>query len=217
MSSSARYVPAAGRAWLTRLYDPMVGVTMRESRWRPLVAALAVESFSGGETIVEVGAGTGAQSLELAAACEHARVIAVDGDPSVLAIARRKAGAEPIDWRLGLADDLPAETGSTDAVVMTLLLHHLDADGKRAALAEVRRVLRPGGRLVVADWGRPRGPAGAAGARTLQVFDGAAGIADHLAGRLPDFVIEAGFERQQVRLRMPTVWGTLEVLTARRA
>jgi ubiquinone/menaquinone biosynthesis C-methylase UbiE len=214
--SSSRYVPAAGRAWLTRFYDPMVAVTMRESRWRPLVAALAVEDFSGGENVVEVGAGTGAQSLAIADTYEYARVIAVDGDPAVLAIARRKIDATLVDWRIGLADDLPVETGAADTAVMTLLLHHLDADGKRAALSEVRRVLLPGGRLVVADWGRPSGPAGAAGARTLQIFDGAAGIVDHLAGRLPDFFVEAGFEPPQVRLRMPTIWGTLEVLTATR-
>ncbi len=212
MSSAPRYVPAAGWAWLTRAYDPMVGVTMRESRWRRAVTRAAVEGLPGGSLVVDVGAGTGRQSLELAAA--GASVVAVDGDPRALAIAQRKPGAGAVVWRAGLADDLPVETGSADAVVMTLLLHHLDPAGKRAALSEAARVLRSGGRLCVADWGQPGGPAVAAGARALQVFDGAAGIADHLAGRLPSFLAGAGFAEPQRRARLATVWGTLEVLTA---
>jgi ubiquinone/menaquinone biosynthesis C-methylase UbiE len=211
-----RYVPAAGHAALTRLYDPMIGLTMREGRWRARLARLAVEGFEGGETVVDVGAGTGAQSLELADADQYARVLAVDGDPQALAIAQRKVGAELIDWRTGMAGDLPVPTGAADAVVMTLLLHHLDAAGKRAALGEALRVLRPGGRLCVADWGVPRGLLPALGARMLRRVDGAAGLDDQLAGALPRVIEAAGFEPPRLHERLATVWGTLELLVARR-
>lgn len=211
-----RYVPAAGRAWLTRAYDPAIALTMREGRWRDALAREAVAGFSGGETVVDVGAGTGAQSLALADADQYARVLAVDGDPSAIAIAQRKVGAELIDWRIGLADDLPVATGAADAVVMTLLLHHLDAAGKDAALAEAMRVLRPGGRLCVADWGRPRGLVPAAGARVLRVVDGAAGLDDQLAGALPHVIEAAGFRRPRQIGSVGTVWGTLDLLVAQR-
>ena len=200
------FVPAAGRAAFTRLYDPVLALTMRERRWRGVVAALA-----GGGVVVEVGAGTGAQTVHLAG-----EVVAVEPDPAVLAIARGKAGAASVDWRAGMADALPVDDGVADAVVMTLLLHHLNADGKRAALGEALRVLRPGGRLCVADWGRPGGVVPRLGARALRAIDGAAGLDDPLAGRLPEAIAAVGFAPPRRHGRLGTVWGTLELLTAER-
>jgi ubiquinone/menaquinone biosynthesis C-methylase UbiE len=208
--ADARYVPAAGRAWLTRAYDPVLALTMRERRWRGALAGLA-----GGGLVVDVGAGTGAQSLILASR-DGTRVLAVDGDPAALSIARRKPGADAVDWRVGLAASLPVETGAADAVVMTLLLHHLDAGGKRAALGDALRVLRPGGRLCVADWGTPRRALPKLGARVLRAVDGAAGLDDHLAGGLPAVIAGAGFGEPRLCGRVPTVWGTLELLVASR-
>lgn len=97
---------------------------------------------------------------------------------------------------------------------MSLVLHHLAPAVKRRALAEVARVLRPGGQLHIADSGRPATPLLRVIFFALQLIDGFEGTREHAAGRLPAFLHDAGFEdvRRYGRLRTP--WGTLELLAA---
>jgi ubiquinone/menaquinone biosynthesis C-methylase UbiE len=214
MGAEARYVPAAGRPGLTGVYDAVTRVTMRERLFRGRLLGQVLDDLSAGGRIVDVGAGTGTLAIALSAAAPGAEVVGVDGDPEVLAIARAKAGAEFVEWRHARADPLPFTDGSCDRVVMSLLLHHLDASGKGAALAEAYRVLREGGRLHIADWGRPQGPLTAAGLFTLALFDGFDGIRDHAAGRLPLFIESAGFGTPELHDRLRTAWGSLELLSA---
>jgi ubiquinone/menaquinone biosynthesis C-methylase UbiE len=214
-ASGDRYVPAAGRAGLTRFYDAIVTLTMREGAWRPVVVARVAAHVPTGGRIVDLGAGTGTLAIALAAARPDAEVVAVDGDPEALAIAARKPTADRVRWRRGLAGELELEDATADAVVLSLLLHHLGPDAKRAALRDARRVLRPGGRLHVADWGRPADLVQRLGFGALQLLDGAEGTRDHAAGRLPAIIREAGFDEPERLRRLRTVAGTLELLEAR--
>jgi ubiquinone/menaquinone biosynthesis C-methylase UbiE len=214
MAASERYVPAAGRRAFTRLYDPVVALTMREATFRGRLCAQVLDGLAPGTPVVDVGCGTGTLAIALAAG--GAEVIGVDGDPEILALARAKAGADAVQWRKGLATALALAGESAERVVMSLLLHHLDADAKRAALAEAMRILRPGGRLHVADWGRPRDPLMRGAAWALQRIDGAQGLAEHLDGRLYGLLADAGFSAVALHDRLRTGWGSLELLSARR-
>lgn len=212
-SATDRYVPAAGRG-LSALYDPALALTMREGAWRPALVQRVVAG--GAPDVIDVGCGTG--TLAVALARVGARVTGVDGDGEILDRARakaRRAGVE-IDWREGLADALLVPDASADAAVCSLLLHHLQPAAKAAALAECRRVLRPGGRLHVADWGRPADPLQRAAFLGLQLLDGFANTADHAAGRLAALIAGAGFRSVTEHDRLRTVWGTLELLEAER-
>ena len=209
-----RYVPAAGRRAFTRLYDPVVALTMREATFRGRLSAQVLDGLAPGGTVVDVGCGTGTLAIALAAA--GAEVVGVDGDPEVLALARGKPGAEAVQWRKGPATALPLAGESAERVVMSLLLHHLATDAKRTALAEAVRVLRPGGRLHVADWGRPRDPVMRGAARALMLVDGAEGLREHLDGRVAGLLADAGLSAVAVHARLRTGWGSLELLSARR-
>ena len=117
----------------------------------------------------------------------------------------------------GLSTDLPFPEASFDVVLSSLFFHHLTRPEKRRTLAEVRRVLKPGGSLHVADWGRPGDPLMAMLFLVVRTFDGFAVTADNARGALPELFEEAGFEAVRERRRLRTTLGTIALFSARRA
>jgi SAM-dependent methyltransferase len=214
LTDPIRYIPAAGHARLTALYDPAMALTMRERAFRP--ALLQAVLAAGPQLVVDVGCGTGTFALMLAEADPRVEVRGFDGDEAVLERARAKVSpqANRLSFEHSLAGELPVESGSADVVTASLLLHHLAPVAKLAALAEARRVLRPNGRLVIADWGRPRDPLTRAGFLALRLLDGFENTRDHAAGRLPLMIEHAGFSSVRIVQRWRTVWGSLELISA---
>ena len=209
-------MPAAGRAVFSRFYDPALRITLREAAWRP---HLIEEVLAGGpRSVLDLGCGTGTLTVAMERAAPEVRLTGADGDPEILARARAKAGpASSIEWVESYAQSLPFEDGSFDRVVSTLVFHHLVPDAKREALAEARRVLAPGGRLHIADMGRPHDPLMRLIFRVnVQTLDGMENTRDHAAGRLPRFVEEAGFQNVRIGRRLRTGAGSLELVHAER-
>ena len=198
-----------------RFYDKSIALTMREERWRPLLCSRALSGVPADGHVVDVGSGTGTLAISLSDARPDVTITAVDGDEEILALARAKRGADRVRWRSGLADDLPLETASVDSVVTSLVMHHLDWSAKQRALKEIVRVLRPAGRLHIADWGHPATPLLRASFFVLQILDGFDGTRDHAAGRVPELVRACGFCDVHVYRRLRTAWGTLELLESR--
>jgi ArsR family transcriptional regulator len=96
----------------------------------------------------DLGCGTGVVSAALAPFVE--RVVAVDASAAMLQAARKRLQRmRNIDLRRGELEALPIDDGRLDAATLMLVLHHLPEPG--LALKEVARVLKPGGRVVVAD------------------------------------------------------------------
>lgn len=109
-------------------------------------------AIAPGETVVDVGSGTGL--LTLAAAATAQKVWAIDVAPAMSEYLRAKAqsaGLENVETVTASAVSLPLIDQAADVVVSNYCLHHLRAEEKARALAEMRRVLVPGGRLVIGD------------------------------------------------------------------
>jgi ubiquinone/menaquinone biosynthesis C-methylase UbiE len=217
VSEEPRYIPAARWRVFSRVYDPMLALTMREGHFRRAMRDRVDAALPHGGRVLDVGCGTGTFAISLAASRPDVEVIGIDGDPEILALARAKRGADAVEWREGLAGELPFEDGSFDVVTTSLVLHHLLREQKREAMAEARRVLKSGGGFVIADWGRPHDPLMSGAFWVSQAIDGFDRTADHRAGRLPRFLEEAGFTGVERFDRLRTVAGSLDLLVARDA
>jgi len=128
-------------------------------RWRRRAVALALEK--GPRRILDLATGTGDLALLLKASAPEAEVVGADFAPPMLEIARKKASARGLSVAFQEADALalPFPDGSFDAVTIAFGFRNF-AD-YRKALAELRRVLAPGGRLVILEFPPP--PKGAFG------------------------------------------------------
>jgi len=101
--------------------------------------------------VLDLGGGTGSTSRAVLDARPGARVVLVDENPEMLAVARDFLPAAGVERTIvaDLADPLP--DGPFDLVVSALAVHHLDGAQKRALFAGVHRALAPGGRFALAD------------------------------------------------------------------
>jgi ubiquinone/menaquinone biosynthesis C-methylase UbiE len=212
-----RYLPALRFRALTRFFDPLISRGLPERRFKQRLLEQAAPK--PGQRLLDLGCGTGTLAIMAKAAQPEAEVVGLDADPEILVLARGKAEAAGtgVWFEQGLATELPYEDRSFDHVLSTLFFHHLTGADKRRTAAEVGRVLRPGGELHVADWGRPSDPLmWAALFGTVRLFDGLERTRDNAAGALPEIFTQGGLERAAETGRMRTVFGTLALYRARK-
>lgn len=158
--------------------------------------------------VLEIAIGTG---RNLAFYAADVRLTGIDLSPAMLELARQRGAAlgRAVDLRLGDAQALPFDDASFDAVVSTLALCTIPDPGR--AVAEARRVLRPGGRIVLLDHVRSPSRAVRLVQRLLDpILVRFAG--DHLLRELVEHVEAAGFQVEHVERSR---WGIVERLTAR--
>jgi ubiquinone/menaquinone biosynthesis C-methylase UbiE len=208
-----QFVPALRFDALTRLYDPIVAITSRETAFKRRLLEHA--RIKDGEAVLDLACGTGTLAIEIKKANPKAKVSAIDGDHAILAKAEQKAkeAGVRIGFQRGLSNELPYDGRSFDVVVSTLFFHHLTDEDKADTAEEVKRVLRLGGRVLIADWGRPQDPLMRMVFLNVQFLDGFSNTASNVAGKLPEFLRDAGLKRVSVVDRMRTPLGTIEIVS----
>lgn len=142
-------------------YDS-VGAMMsfgQDPRWRAaLVAAIDPQP---GQRILDVATGTGMVAFALADACPDCEVVGLDQSPDMLGRARARLAATPklqgrISFIHGEAEHLPFADAEFDALSFTYLLRYVDDTA--ATMRELARVVRPGGRIGMVEFGVPSQP-----------------------------------------------------------
>jgi len=214
--SPPEIVPALGFAWLTPLYDAVMAVTMREKLFRS--ALIGQAAIGPRHEVLDLACGTGTLAVMICAQDRAAKVTGLDADPQVLEIARRKAreAGVAVKFDEGFSNRLPYPDGSFDRVVSSLLFHHLSSPNKVATAVEVFRVLRPGGEVHVADWGRPANAVMGSLFLMVRLLDGFPNTRENVQGKLADIFRAAGFVDVKQTGAMSTLFGTLAFYRALR-
>jgi demethylmenaquinone methyltransferase/2-methoxy-6-polyprenyl-1,4-benzoquinol methylase/phosphoethanolamine N-methyltransferase len=167
---------------------------LRELRQR--TAALA--QIQPGEKVLDVGCGTGTLAMEVETLVgATGRVFGIDPGAQQIARARSKAARRnlPVEFQVGVIEHLDFPDQTFDVVLSTIMMHHLSNTLKRQGLAEITRVLKPAGRLVIADFKRPEERA----AQPVRFGAGGSRVQD-----LVELVQEAGFsEVETEEMRLP--------------
>jgi ubiquinone/menaquinone biosynthesis C-methylase UbiE len=140
-----------------RMNEVVSQIAFAGRRGRVYRQIVSLAGVRPGDSVLDVGSSSGYLARKLAAAAGPAgHVTGVDPSEAAIAHARRRGGG--LTFIVGVAQDLDLPDSSFDVVTCTLALHHVPARKREAALREMYRVTRPGGRLLVADFDPTRRP-----------------------------------------------------------
>lgn len=216
-SERNQFVPALGFAGLTPLYDAALAIATREQVWRPALAEQVAPR--SGETIIDVGCGTGTLAIMLKRREPDARVVGIDPDPEALTIAERKATREglAIEWRQGFAREAAAVLGPgvADKAVSSLVFHQVPMLEKKAGVTAMFDAVRPGGEVHIADYARQSGASGLL-FTVIELLDGFANTRPNADGAIEELLSSAtGFPVQAWRV-VPTATGAISLFACSR-
>jgi SAM-dependent methyltransferase len=158
---------------------------------------ITLARLQSGDQVLDVGCGTGTLAIAVQRRMgSTGRVFGVDPSREQIARARSKATRRhlPVAFQVGVIEQLPFADETFDVVLSTLMMHHLPAPLRRQGLAEIARVLKPDGRLVIADFAPKKERQG----RAARFHAGGSSIHD-----LAALVREAGFSEVETEEMRP--------------
>lgn len=207
-----KYVPPLHYSFLTPLYDAVTAM-MGDRHFRMRLMVLA--GVRPEDALLDVGCGTGTFAVMAKQRYPRSFVSGLDPDLRALAFALRKSYRAGVDvpFVRGSATHLPYSGGAFDKVFSSLVFHHLTREGKRVAMSEIMRVLKPAGEFYLVDFGKPTNVLMAALTAFGGVFES---TRDNRKGLLPLWMTELGFMDVTAMAHIGSPFGTIAVYRGRK-
>lgn len=191
-------VPTRGRTlnYAASVYDvlePLCLLNKQDEYEQLLIQTLNPQPA---DTLLDLGCGTGVLCQKIAHHLnpeQGGMITGIDAAGKMIEAAREKRGSGHCRFEAMAAEQLSFADGSFDAVVSNLFYHHVPLDLKQQSLSEAYRVLKSGGRLVIADMDRPTTFLGAFISHASRWLLFQPQIGENIRGVLPNLMIEAGF------------------------
>jgi len=212
--SSPNYIPALKFHSLTRFYDHVVRLTTRERVFKK--ALINQVTAKEDEKLLDVGCGTGTLIQMLAHQQPKLIITGLDADRNALnqAMVKVKSLDTYITLEHGYAQQIPFVSKTFDIATSSLFFHHLTKEQKQKTFNEIYRTLKPGGRLHIADWGKPASRYQRILFYLIQILDGFETTSDNVQGALPNMIFKAGFLDIEETSCIATPLGTIRLLKA---
>lgn len=214
--SQTKFIPALRYHFLTPFYDKFIKVVVPEQQVKLKVLELADLGIH--DKLLDFGCGTGTLLKLLAEQNTKVNAYGIDIDERMLRVARTKlqdvGTPEKIVKYAG--GELPFASNFFDTVVSSWVFHHLTDEQKLEAFSQILDKLKPGGKFIVADWGKAQNLLMRMLFLILQVVDNFKTTTANVEGKLPVFISSVGFERVKTVGHQPTCLGTLAYYTAQK-
>lgn len=213
--STRPFVPALRYRKLTKLFDFFLGVTFPEKKIKQ--ALINQLQLKGDEQILDFGIGTATLTIMIKERYPSVNIIGVDVDDDVIAIAEQKIKTKGLSIPIKKYDgqNLPfVGCQQFDKIVSSLVFHHIPTAAKRSLFNQLYRLIRPGGELHIADFGKAKNLYSKVAFGIFRRFDGKENTQINADGLLPEFVKGGGFSDVQIMSSFNTAFGTVDLLKA---
>lgn len=213
MTESKNYIPALKYDWLTKVYDPVLQLTMPERQFKS--ALIRQMEIKPNDRVLDFGCGSLTLSIMAAQMHPQAQFFGVDIDEKIISIAKEKllkTGLN-IDIRQYDGNRLPYPDNSFDHVMSSLVFHHLTLRQKYFALEEIYRILKPCGQFHIADFGKPAGALQRFGFYIVQLLDGFQTTTDNVKNLLSKAIKET-FPKAEETAHFKSIVGTVRLIKA---
>ncbi len=192
------------------LVQPLVtlGQEKRLNQWLAKYIKIPARS-----SVLDVGCGTGLLTAAIAASHPDVTVIGIDASTTMIAVADRKRRSQNCTYQTALAEKLPFPAATFAAVSSALFFHHVHFELKKRCLQEIYRVLKPGGRIIIADMDVPYTKLGWSLSLGAWLLFRQPEIKENIAGKLNGLITECGFEDVEKPARFSgyiSVWSAVK-------